>query len=182
MVADNDLALGRIVEAISGSRYWNDSAIFVLEDDAQSGPDHVDSHRSVLLVASPFVRHGAVDHGFYTTAGVLRTIELILGLAPMSEYDAGATPLYASFVGTPNLAIYRHADPRVPLDEKNPPTAFGSGLSAAMDFSVEDRAPEALLNEIIWRSVRGAHPMPPPRRSLFVRSTAASAAADDDDR
>jgi hypothetical protein len=170
MVADNDLALGRLVDAISNSPYWKESAILVVEDDAQSGPDHVDSHRSVLLVASPFVRRSAVDHTFYTTSGVLRTIELILGIPPMSQYDAAATPLYAAFQGTPNLAPFQRNDARIPLDEQNLPTAFGASASRAMDFSDADRTPETLLNEIIWRSVKGADsPMPPPRRSVLVR-------------
>ncbi len=97
MVAENDLALGRLVEAISKSRFWPESAILVLEDDAQNGPDHVDAHRSVLLVASPWAKRGAVDSTLYTTSGVLRTIELILGLPPMSQYDAAATPMFAAF-------------------------------------------------------------------------------------
>src|SRR5262249_12539519 len=126
MVADNDLALGRVVDAISNSNYWRDSAIFVVEDDAQSGPDHVDSHRSGVLVASPFAKRSFVDHTFYTTSGVLRTIELILGIEPMSQFDAAATPLYNAFVGTPNLAGYQRAIPRVPLDERNLPSAFGA--------------------------------------------------------
>jgi hypothetical protein len=180
MLADNDLALGRLVEAISGSVYWKDSAIFVLEDDAQAGPDHVDSHRSVLLVASPFAKRGFVDHTFYTTSGVLRTIELILGLPPMSQYDAAATPMFNGFLGTPSLGAYRRLEARVPLDERNAPSAFGSAQSLQMDFSAEDRAPEVLLNDIVWRSIRGAQsPMPPPRRSIFV--TPMSRAADDDD-
>ena len=183
MMADNDLALGRLVSTISNSSvYWKDSAIFIVEDDAQSGPDHVDAHRSVLLVASPFARRSAVDHTFYTTSSVLRTIELILGLAPMSEYDASATPLYGAFVATPNLGAESPLMPAVALDEKNPPTAFGSDASARMDFSVEDRAPEQLLNEILWRSIKGAHStMPPARRSVFVRPSTASADSDDDD-
>jgi hypothetical protein len=182
MIADNDLALGRVVDAISASVYWKDSAIFVLEDDAQAGPDHVDSHRSVLLVASPFARRGIVDRTFYTTSGVLRTIELILGLPPMSQYDAAATPLYNAFVGAPNLAGYRRVEPRVPLDERNPPGAFGAAASLAMDFTAEDRTPEVELNEIVWRSVRGAHsPMPPPKRSVFATPTLRSASPDEDD-
>jgi DNA-binding beta-propeller fold protein YncE len=182
MVAENDLALGRLIEAISSSSvYWKDSALFVVEDDAQAGPDHVDSHRSVMLVASPFAKRGFVDHTFYTTSGVLRTIELILGLPPMSHYDAAATPLYNAFVGTPNLTLYRRSDARVPIDERNGPTAFGASLSATMNFSIEDRAPEGLLNEIIWRSVKGAHsPMPPPRRSIFVRPAVGNGDDDDD--
>jgi DNA-binding beta-propeller fold protein YncE len=180
MMADNDLALGRMIEAVSTSVYWKDSAFFVLEDDAQSGPDHVDSHRSVLLVASPFAKRGVVDHTFYTTSGVLRTIELILGLGPMSQYDAAATPLFNAFSGTPNLVAFGRLQPHVPLDERNVASAFGSALSLAMDFSIEDRAPEMLLNDIVWRSIRGAHsPMPPPRRSIFVRPS--SGALDDDD-
>ena len=97
MVAENDLALGRLVEAISHSAFWKESAIFVLEDDAQNGPDHVDAHRSVLLAISPFTRRGVVDSTLYTTSGVLRTMELILGLPPMSQYDAAATPMYNAF-------------------------------------------------------------------------------------
>ena len=184
MVAENDQAVGRLVEAISGSSvYWKDSALFIVEDDAQAGPDHVDSHRSVMLVASPFAKRSFVDHTFYTTTGVLRTIELILGLPPMSQYDAAATPLFNAFIGTPNLGIYRRSEARVPLDERNLATAFGASLSGAMNFALEDRAPEGLLNEIIWRSVKGAHsPMPPPRRSVFVRPASGNGDDDDDER
>jgi DNA-binding beta-propeller fold protein YncE len=182
MMADNDLALGRIVEAVSNSSVWKDSAIFVLEDDAQSGPDHVDSHRSVLLVASPFARRASVDHTLYTTSGVLRTIELILGIQPMSQYDAAAAPMYNAFTGTPNVTPFARIAARVPIDEKNLPSAVGSALSAKMDFSVEDRAPEVLLNEILWRSMKGVRsPMPPPRRSVLVRSMSSAVDADDDD-
>jgi hypothetical protein len=173
MMADNDLALGRLVEAVSTSVYWKDSAIFVLEDDAQSGPDHVDSHRSVLLVASPFVRRGYVDHTFYSTSSVLRSIELVLGIAPMSHLDASATPLYAAFQPTPNLAPFTKLDPRVPLDERNAAGAAGAAESLAMDFSEADRIPEIRLNQILWRAMKGAHlSFPPPRRSVFVRSRA----------
>jgi YVTN family beta-propeller protein len=170
MIADNDLALGRVVEAIATSVYWKDSAIFVVEDDAQSGPDHVDSHRSVALMASPFAKQGFVDHTFYSTSGMLRSMELILGLPPMSQYDAAATPLFNAFQSTPNLAAYRRSTPAVSLDEKNPPNATGAAASRAMDFSDADLTPEEPLNEIIWQSVKGPDvPMPPPRRSVFVR-------------
>lgn len=170
MIADNDLALGRLVEAVSNSVYWKDTVIFVVEDDAQSGPDHVDSHRSVLLVASALTKRSFVDHSFYTTSGVLRTMELILGLEPMSQYDAAATPLYNAFVGTPNLAPYSRIVPRVPLEEKNLASAFGALESLAMNFDDEDRTPEVLLNEILWRSMKGPDsPMPPPRRSAFIK-------------
>ena len=170
MVADNDLALGRIVDAISHSRYWKESAIFVLEDDAQNGPDHVDAHRSVLLVASPFVRRGAVDHTLYTTTGVLRTIELVLGLPPMSQYDAAATPLYNAFVAQPDTRPYAVLAARIPIDERNKAGAPGAAESAAMDFSAPDLAPDLLLNEVIWKSVKGAQAvMPPPRHAAFVK-------------
>ncbi len=157
MIAENDLALGRVVEAISKSRYWKESAVFVLEDDAQNGPDHVDSHRSVALVISPYVRRGAVDSTLYTTSGMLRTIELILGLPPMSQYDAAASP-------------NARREARVPLEEKNDALAWGAAASVAMDLEEADLAPEGELNEILWKSVRGAHsPMPPPVRGAFVR-------------
>jgi Phosphoesterase family len=170
MIAENDLALGRLVEAISHSRFWKESAVFVLEDDAQNGPDHVDAHRSVALVASPFVRRAALDRTLYSTASVLRTMELILGLPPMSQLDAAASPLYGAFQPEPVLAPYDHRPARVSIDERNPPGAWGAVASAAMDLAEADRAPDILLNEILWRSVRGSSSaMPPPRRAAFVR-------------
>jgi hypothetical protein len=121
----------------------------------------VDSLRSVLLVASPFAKRGFVDHTLYTTSGVLRTIELILGIPPMSQYDAAATPLVGAFNPIPDLSFFRRRAARIPLDEKNLPSAPGAAASLAMDFSEADRTPEVLLNDI-WRSVKGADsPMPP---------------------
>ncbi|PYR03716.1 MAG: hypothetical protein DMG00_25540 [Acidobacteria bacterium] len=115
----------------------------------------------------------------YTTSGVLRTIELILGLPPMSQYDAAATPMYNAFQATPVATPFVHIAPRVPIDEKNLPTAWGADASLRMDFSEPDRAPERELTEIIWRSMRGpAALVPPPVRSGFVRR----ADADDNDR
>jgi YVTN family beta-propeller protein len=173
MVAENDLALGRIVETISKSRFWKDSAIFVLEDDAQNGPDHVDAHRSVALLVSPYVRRGVVDSTLYTTSGMLRTIELILGLPPMSQYDAAATPMYGSFQAKPVLTPYTKRDARIALDEKNDPQAPGAAESLAMNLEEADRAPDLLLNEIIWKAIRGAgSTMPPPVRAAFVRPLA----------
>ena len=171
MVADNDLALGRIIEAITRSRYWKESAVFVLEDDAQNGPDHVDAHRSVLLAVSPFSRKRSLDSTLYTTCSVLRTIELILGLPPMSQYDAAATPMYAAFQPTPDVAPFTHRAARVPLDEKNDWSSPGARASLQMNLRDADRAPELELNEILWRSIRGAGSvMPPPRRTGFIRS------------
>jgi DNA-binding beta-propeller fold protein YncE len=170
MVADNDVALGRIVEAVSHSRYWKDSAIFVLEDDAQNGPDHIDAHRSVLLCISPFSRRRTVDSTLYTTSGVLRTIELILGLPPMSQYDAAATPMYNAFQATPDAAPFTHLPARVPLDERNDWSSPGASASLRMNLREADLAPELALNEILWQSVHGAGAvMPPPRRSGFIR-------------
>ena len=169
MIAENDTALGRLVDAISHSRYWNESAIFVLEDDAQNGPDHVDAHRSPALVISPFTKRRVVDSTLYTTSSVLRTMELILGLEPMSQYDASAAPMYGAFQPTPETASFTALPARVPLDEKNASTAFGAQASLRMNLDEADMAPELELNEIIWRSVRGAEsPMPPPRRAAFV--------------
>ncbi len=176
MVAENDVALGRIVEAISNSPYWKESAIFVLEDDAQSGPDHVDAHRSPALVISPYSRRAAVDSTLYTTSGMLRTMELILGLPPMSQYDAAATPMYRAFQPLPALTPYRLRPARIDLEEKNLETAWGAAASAKMDLAEADRTPEQELNEIVWKSVKGAaSPMPPPVRAAFVASQALGA-------
>jgi YVTN family beta-propeller protein len=166
MVAENDRALGRMVEALSRSRFWKEAAVFVLEDDAQNGPDHVDAHRSPLLVAGPFVRRGMVDSTLYTTAGVVRTIELILGLAPLSQYDAAATPLYAAFTTRPDTSGLTAVPSRWPLDEKNPLTRR-STLNPRV-FRAPDLADERVLNEEIWRSVR-SEPMPAPRHGVVVR-------------
>ena len=171
MVADNDLALGRLVEAISRSRFWKESAIFVLEDDAQNGPDHVDAHRSVLLVISPFVRRTMVDSTLYTTCGVLRTLELILGLPPMTQLDAAATPLYNAFQATPDPSAFTAEKARVPLDRLNPPKGPGAAQARGFDLSEADRAPDLAFSENIWKAVRGAaSPMPPPRRAVFVKA------------
>jgi hypothetical protein len=170
MIAENDAALGRILDAISKSHYWKESAIFVLEDDAQNGPDHVDAHRSVALVASPWTKRGVVDSTLYTTSGVLRTIELILGLPPMSQYDAAATPMHRAFANAPDLRPYTALPARIPLDEKNDPAAYGAAASMQMDMSEADRVPDQEMNEILWRSVRGADaPVPPAVRAGFVR-------------
>ena len=173
MIAENDQALGRLVEAISASRYWKDSAIFVVEDDAQNGPDHVDAHRSVALVASPWARRRAVDSTLLTTCGMLRTIELVLGVPPMSQCDASATPMYRAFQSKPDLAPYRRREARVPTDEMNDPASPDAAASLLMNLDEADRVPDIAANEILWRSVRGQDcPMPPPVRAAFVRPSA----------
>ena len=178
MVAENDVAIGRLVEAITRSRCWKESAIFILEDDAQNGPDHVDAHRSLLLAISPFSRRGIVDSTLYTTSAVLRTMELILGLPPMSQYDAAATPMYNAFHTSPDLAPFTHLPARVPIDERNDWNAPGAQASLRMNLQDADLAPELELNQIIWESIRGkGSVMPPPRRTGFIKPIA----GDDDD-
>jgi YVTN family beta-propeller protein len=166
-VGDNDLALGQIVEAVSRSKFWPQTAIFVVEDDAQNGPDHVDAHRTTAYVISPYTRHGAVDSTMYSTSSMLRTIELILGLKPMSQYDAAATPMFNSFQATPDLRPYQALPANVDLEERNSRQAWGSQLK--MNFVREDAVDDLLLNEVVWRSVRGPDsPMPAPVRAAFV--------------
>ncbi len=180
MIAENDQALGRIVDAVSHSVYWKDSAIFVLEDDAQNGPDHVDAHRSVALVASPFARRGTVDSTLYTTCAMLRTIELILGLPPMSQYDAAATPMYNAFGPTPMLTPFTRREARVSTTEMNRSGAPGQAASAAMEFREADMTPEIELNQILWWSVRGASSvMPPSKHAAFYRAPARGIDGDD---
>jgi len=181
-MADNDLAFGRLVEAVSRSRFWPHTCIFSVEDDAQNGPDHIDAHRTIAYVISPYARRGAVDSTLYSTSSMLRTIELILGLEPMSQFDAAAMPMLDSFQKAPVNDPYRCRPANVPLDDRNAATAWGAAESLAMDFSREDRADDLRLNEIVWRSVRGADsPMPPPRRAAFVFTTLDDDDDDDDD-
>ncbi|HXI85622.1 MAG TPA: beta-propeller fold lactonase family protein [Verrucomicrobiae bacterium] len=168
-VADNDAALGRIIEGISHSQFWSQTAIFVLEDDAQNGADHVDAHRTVGLVVSPYLKRHFVDSIMYSTSSMLRTIELILGLKPMSQFDAAATPMFNAFQSTPDVRPYTALPARIDLQEKNTKTTWGEKASRTMDFSKEDAVDDLLLNEVIWRSVRGDDsPMPPPTRAGFV--------------
>ncbi len=177
-VADNDLALGRLVDHISHSPIWKETAIFVLEDDAQDGPDHVDAHRSVAYVISPYIKRHAVNHTLYSTSSMLRTIELILGLPPMSQYDAAATPMWNCFQPAPDTAPYT-AHPAM-VDTKARCTSFlrGTIKSAEFNFAKADNAPDLQLNEVIWESVKGEQSiMPAPKRSAFVET---SSEKDDD--
>ena len=125
-MADNDLALGRVVEAVSKSKFWKETAIFVVEDDAQNGPDHVDAHRTVALVISPYTRHAHVDSTLYSTSSMLRTMELILGLKPMSQFDAAARPMYNSFQAKADPRPYQHVVPEVDLKATNQAGGVGS--------------------------------------------------------
>ena len=167
LVADNDLALGTIIEALSKSKFWPQTAVFVVEDDAQNGPDHVDAHRTTAFVISPYTKRRFVDSTLYSTTSMLRTMELILGLKPMSQFDAAALPMFNSFQSTTDLRPYQAIPANVNLDERNERRAWGGGLK--MNFAREDAADDLLLNEVVWRSVRGANsPMPVPVRAGFV--------------
>jgi len=172
-VADNDLAVGELIEYLSRSSVWKETVVFVLEDDAQNGPDHVDAHRSPVYVAGGLVKHHFVDHTMYSTSSVLRTMELILGLPPMTQYDAAATPLWRCFGNTPDLAVFRALPANIDLDEKNKATGEIAQRSASLDFSREDRVPDDLFNEILWKGIRGAEAMlPAPSRAAFVKAVA----------
>ncbi len=181
-VADNDLALGRVVEGISKSKFWKETAIFVLEDDAQNGPDHVDAHRTVALVISPWTKHKHVDSSLYSTSSMLRTMELIVGLKPMSQFDAAARPMYHSFQARADATPYEHVLPEVDLQEKNVKTAWGAARSATFDLTKEDAVDDLLFNEVIWHAVKGGKtPMPPPVRAAFVFPHPKKEKKDDDD-
>jgi DNA-binding beta-propeller fold protein YncE len=165
-VADNDQSMGVMVDGLSKSKFWATSAMFVLEDDAQDGADHVDSHRSLAYVISPYVKRHAVDSTLYNTTSVLRTIELILGLKPMTMFDAAATPMANAFTNTPDLSTYTNEPPRVPLDVKNPAGTVLAERSNKLNFSDSDLADPRELNDILWLAIRGTSP-PAPVRSRF---------------
>jgi len=164
--ADNDYALGMLVEGVAKSRFWTSTAIFVLEDDAQNGPDHVDSHRSPAFVISSYVKRHTVDGTMYNTTSMLRTMELLLGLRPMTQFDAAARPMAASFQMTPDPAGYTAEKPRIALDSRNPPNTPGAAASSRMDFEEADENDDNELNAILWRAIRKDAP-PPPVRSYF---------------
>lgn len=162
-VADNDLALGRIVEAVSHSRFWSDTCIFVVQDDPQNGFDHIDGHRTVALVISPYTKRRSVDSTNYNQTSMVRTIELMLGLAPMNQLDASATPMRSSFVSQPDFTPYKALPNNIPLDRLNPKLAdirdprqlHWAQMSLAEDFDEVDEADEDTLNRILWFAARG---------------------------
>ncbi len=187
MVADNDLALGQIVEGLSHSPFWKKMAIFVVEDDAQNGVDHVDGHRTVAQAISPYTRRGHIDSTMYAHTSIVKTIELILGLPTMSLFDLIANDMRASFRDEPDFTPYAAVVPKQPLDEVNPPATVlrgearrGALASARMRFDVPDAAPSEQLNRILWHNVRGWDvPYPGVKRAAFA---ALSVDIDDDDR
>jgi hypothetical protein len=164
MVADNDLALGRVIEAISHSPYWKDSVIFVVEDDAQNGVDHVDGHRTIGYVVSPYTERGKVDSRYYTQIDFIRTMEQILGLPPMNQMDLAVSPtaMKKVFTDKPDLRPFEAVPNLIALDEMNPGSTALNGIkkewalaSAALDFSKPDAADPLLLNRAIWYSTKG---------------------------
>ena len=204
-VADNDLALGRVVDAVSHSPYWDDTAILVLEDDAQNGADHVDAHRSIALVISNYAPHIAgtatadaraklpitnrkslnvfVDHRFYTTVNLIHTLEVLLGLPPMNNNDAHAptmAPLVSGPGGQPPFtADYRNRDSGR-IYEVNPPNTKAAAASAKMDLEHADAADSSTLNRMLWRDAKGNRPMPAPRHTVFPQRPHSAKDADDD--
>ncbi len=166
LFADNDYALGMIVDGVSHSKFWPATAIFVIEDDAQNGPDHVDSHRSPMLAISPYTQRGIVDSSMYNQSSIMRTMELILGMRPMTQYDAGARPLIHAFASAPNNKAYEVEQPRISLTEKNPPRSQTAARSAQMDFDEADEIDDDELNAILWIAIKGTEP-PVPVRSYF---------------
>jgi YVTN family beta-propeller protein len=169
-VADNDLAVGMFIEYLSKNSIWNETAVFILEDDAQNGADHVDAHRSPVYVAGGFVKRNVVDHTMYSTASVLRTIELILGMPPMTQYDAAATPLWRCFSNTVTPGTFTAVVPAVNLNEKNTAINEWQRLSETFDFAKEDAAPDIEFSKVLWYAVKGSHvSFPGPRRAAFVK-------------
>jgi YVTN family beta-propeller protein len=169
-VADNDLAVGMFIDYLSKSTVWKQSLVILVEDDAQDGPDHVDAHRSTAYIAGPYVKRNYVDHTPYTTTSLLRTIELILGIPPMSQYDAAAIPLWRSFTSIPDTSVFNHVPAQADITEKNIATNKLSEKSATFNFSKEDEINEADFNEILWKGIKGINsPVPSPRRAAFVK-------------
>jgi YVTN family beta-propeller protein len=167
-VADNDLAFGQIVEAVSHSRFWTNTCIFAVEDDPQNGWDHVSGYRTTAYVISPFTKRGATVSTQYNQPGLLRTLELILGLPPMNQMDATATPMFDCFTSTADFTAYDAVTNNVPLDEMNPPAKKISDarlredaqVSARLPLEKADQCPEDVLNRILWRATMGAKPYP----------------------
>jgi YVTN family beta-propeller protein len=182
MMAENDLALGKMIEAISRSRFWKETVIFVVEDDAQNGPDHIDCHRTVALAVSPYIKRGQVDSTMYSTSSMLGTMELLLGLPPLTQFDAAATPMWPAFQAKPDLRPYAARQNMVPLDEKNTAAAYGAQRSLAMSLDEADTADDLEYSALLWKAVKGANSTVPPRRvATFVLERGEVEEAEDSD-
>ncbi|MDP4224666.1 MAG: alkaline phosphatase family protein, partial [Bacteroidota bacterium] len=168
-VADNDLAVGMFLEYLSHSPIWNESLVIIVEDDAQNGPDHVDAHRSTAYIAGGYVKQGFVDHTPYTTTSLLRTMELILGLPPMTQYDAASNALWRCFNNTPDHLPFKARPCNINLDDRNTRQSYWQQMSETFDFTAEDRVNDFQFNEVIWRAVKGLDsPCPPVVRAAFL--------------
>ena len=164
MVAENDYVLGKMIDDISHSGFWKDSAVFVIEDDPQSGPDHIDCHRTTAFVLSPYVRRAFADHTMYSSVSLVRTMEEILGLPPMTQYDGVATPMWRLFQPKPDLTPYDALPARIDLEERNTLRSYGAVESMHMPLDAADQADDRQLNRILWKSIRGSNStLPPPR-------------------
>ena len=170
--ADNDLAVGMFVDYLSRSPVWKESVVFILEDDAQDGPDHVDAHRSTAYIAGGYVKRHTIDHTMYSTTSMLHTIELILGIPPMSQYDAAAESMWRCFSNQPDLTPYQAKPLQTDINAINTIENAWQRKSESFDFSGEDRISDRLFTEVIWKAVKGENsPVPAPRRAAFVRET-----------
>ena len=186
-VAENDFAIGRLVEEVSNSPYWKDTAIFIVEDDAQDGPDHVDAHRSPAMVISAYNRHGILLHDFHNTVSLIRTMEILLGVPPMNLLDSTATPIDI-FQDEADLTPFKAEVPMIDLDNLMTPTKPSAQIQRLMDLTAEldlkhpDMANPYILNEIIWRSVRGFNIQMPQvaRHPVFDLMTTGLVKKDDD--
>lgn len=169
-VADNDWAVGMFVEYLSKSPIWKETAIFIVEDDAQNGPDHVDAHRTTAYVAGGFVKRNFVDHTMYSTTSMLRTMELILGLPPMTQYDAAATPMFRCFTNEANLQPFHSIPARININETNQARSEWQRRSENFNLTKEDAVPDLEFNIVLWHGIKGDHiPFPGPRRAAFVK-------------
>jgi len=169
-VADNDLAVGMFIEYLSKSSIWNESVVFVLEDDAQNGPDHVDAHRSPAFVAGGLVKRNFIDHTMYSTSSILKTIELILGMPPMSQYDAAATPLWRCFNKTPIATGFLAKPLQYDINEKNTALTAMQRKSELFNFKKEDSIDDLEFTEVLWKGLRGENAIvPAPKRAAFIK-------------
>lgn len=167
-VADNDLAVGMFIETLAQSSIWNESVIFILEDDAQNGADHVDAHRSPAYVAGGFIKRNFVDHTLYTTTSMLRTMELILGMEPMTQYDAAATPMWKCFDSEAKAFPFKAIVPQVDLNEKNVAINQWQKKSEQFSFTKEDSNNDIEFNRVLWHGLKGNVPFPGPTRAAFI--------------
>jgi YVTN family beta-propeller protein len=169
-VADNDWAVGLFVEYLSKSKIWKECAVFIVEDDAQNGPDHVDAHRTTAYIAGGLVKRGFVDHTMYSTSSMLRTMELILGMPPMTQYDAAAEPMWRCFTTAPNLNPFTSVPPQIDITEKNVAVNEWQQRSEKFDLTKEDAIPDLEFNLVLWHGLKGDNvPYPAPNRAAFLK-------------